>query len=123
MAYPKILREKALAALKKGHTKQEVNAMFGLSNKVLKQWEELEQETGSLEKRPLDRSPRKVDLEALRKYCDENPFATHVEAGLHFNCSERVIRYAKKKLGITRKKRHPTTKSETNRKDKRISKN
>ena len=93
-----------MEALRKGHTKKEVNGMFGLGINTLKSWEELEEETGSLENRPLDRKPRKIDLEKLRKYCEENPFATHIEAGIYFGCSERVIRYAKDKLGITRKK-------------------
>jgi len=112
MAYPTIFRQKALEALRNGHTQTEVNEMFGLSNNVLKNWKELEEETGSLEKRPLNRKPR-IDLDALRKYCEENPFATHIEAGVHFNTNERNIRYAKNLLGITRKKRHRATPSET----------
>ena len=104
MAYPIKMRQKALEALRRGHTKQEVNEMFGLSNNVLKKWEELEKETGSFEKRPLERNPRKVDLEELKKYCEDNPFAAHIEAGLNLGYSEQVIRYTKEKLGITRKK-------------------
>ena len=109
MSYPEKLRERALEALGKGYTKKEVNEMFGLSNNVLKKWEDLEKETGSLKNRPLDRKPRKIDLEELGKYCGEHPFATNIEAGVYFGCSERVVRYAKKKLGITRKKRRPAT--------------
>jgi transposase len=78
--------------------------MFGIGTNTLRDWEKLEKETGSLVNRPLERKPRKINLDELRKYCEENPFATHIEAGLHFNCSERVIRYGKKKLNITRKK-------------------
>jgi len=122
MAYPLILRQKALEALRQGHTKKEVNELYGLSNNVLKKWEKLEQETGSLEKRPLERCPRLIDLDALSEYCKENPFATHIEAGLHFDCSERVIRYAKNLLGITRKKRQPVILNETSKKDKNLSK-
>jgi transposase len=109
MAYPKKMREQALEAVRKGYTKTQVNEMFGLGINTLKSWEKLEEETGSLENRPLDRKSRKINLEELRKYCEENPFATHIEAGIYFDCSERVIRYSKKKLGITRKKRHPAT--------------
>jgi len=109
MAYPQQFRKRALEALRKGHSKTAVNEMLGLSNNTLKEWEKLEEETGTLKNRPLDRKPRKVDLDELRNYCEENPFATHIEAGVHFGCSERVIRYAKKKLGITRKKRHLAT--------------
>jgi len=107
MAYPVQMRKRALEALQKGHTKKEVNEMFGLSKNVLKEWEQLEAEVGSLEKRTLNRKPRKIDLDALKKYCEENPFATHIEAGAHFGCSERVIRYGKNILGITRKKKDP----------------
>lgn len=109
MAYPKIFREKALEALRKGHTKKEVNEMYGLSNNVLKEWEALEKETGSLENRPLTRKFRKIDPDELRKYCEDSPFATHIEVAVHFGCTETAIRKAKKKLGITRKKRQPDT--------------
>ena len=112
MAYPVKFRERALEALRRGRTKKEVNEMFGLSNNVLKEWENLEKETGSLENRPLERKPRKIDLDELRKYCEKKPLATHIEAGVHFGCSERVIRYAKKKIGITRKKRPHATYSQ-----------
>jgi len=107
MAYPLKLREKALTALRKGHSKKEVNEMFELGVNTLKSWEKLENETGSLANRPLDRKPYKIDRDALRKYCNENPFATHKEAAAHFNCDESGIRHAKKALKITRKKRQP----------------
>ena len=42
-------------------------------------------ETGSLEKRPLNRSSVLADIEELKKYCEENSFATHIEAGEHFS--------------------------------------
>lgn len=114
MAYPIIFREKALKAVRNGHTKTTVNEMYGLSNNVLKEWEELEKETGSLENRPLHRKPRKIDREALLQYCEENPLATHIEAAEYFGCSESGIRSAKKVLGITRKKRLPVTEKEMN---------
>ena len=114
MAYPKKMREQALKKLRQGTPRKEINEMFGLGENTLRSWEKLEEETGSLENRPLNRKPG-IDLDELRKYCQKNPFATHVEAGVHFGCSERVIRYAKGILGITRKKRQSTTKNEMNR--------
>lgn len=109
MSYPLKFRERALEALNKGHTKKEVNEMFGLSNNVLKEWEELKKETGSLENRPLNRKPHKINRDELLQYCKENPLATHKEAAVHFNCSESGIRSAKKAIGITRKKTHLAT--------------
>ena len=66
-----------------GPREVEVNEIYGLSNNVLKEWEELEKETGSLEKRPYEHKEHKIDCEKLRKYCEENPFATHTEAVIH----------------------------------------
>ena len=80
------MRERALEALRKGYTKKEVNEMFGFGNNTLKAWEDLEKETGSLENRPLARKQRKIDLDALLKYCEENPFVTHIEAGDQSYC-------------------------------------
>ena len=114
MAYPIKMREKALEALRNGHSKKKVNEMFGLGINTLRNWEKLEQETGSLKNRELDRKPRKIDREELKKYCEKNPFATHKEAAKYFNCDERGIRHAKKAIGITRKKRQNAISSETN---------
>jgi transposase len=122
MAYPVIMRQKALEQLRKGRTKTQVNEMYGLSNNVLKEWEELEAETGSLQPRPIDRKPTKIDREELRKYCKENPLATHKEAAEHFNCSEAGIRKAKKIMGITRKKRQSTTQNETKKNENHLPK-
>ena len=104
MSYPKKMRERALEALRNGATKAEINKLFGLGINTLKSWEKLEEETGSLDNRPLNRKPRKIDRGELRKYCEENPFATHREAAEVFNCNESAIRKAKNILGITRKK-------------------
>jgi transposase len=109
MSYPKEFREKALKAIRKGSTKAEVSEMLGLGNTTLRDWENLEKETGSLENRPLNRKPTKIDNDALRKYCEENPLATHKEAAVYFKCTEGGIRKAKKRLGITRKKRQLPT--------------
>jgi transposase len=109
MAYPVKMREKALEALRSGHSRKEVTKMFGLGINTLRTWENLEKETGSLENRPLERKPYKINRDALRKYCEDNPLATHVEAAAFFKCDERGIRHAKKALGITRKKRQHDT--------------
>ena len=98
------MRERALEALRNGETKTAINKMFGLGINTLKSWEKLEEETKSLANRPLNRKPRKIDRDELRKYIEENPFATHGEAAAVFNCNESAIRKAKDKLGITRKK-------------------
>ena len=122
MAYPKKMREKALTALRNGHSRTQINELYGLSNTTLRDWEILEKETGSLNKRKLDRKPTKIADDALRKYCEENPFATHIEAASHFGCSESGIRKAKKRLNISRKKRRFPTQNVMNKNGKNSTK-
>jgi len=111
MSYPAKLRELALQALLRGHTKVEVNEMFGLGLNTLRDWEKLESETGSLENRPLNRGAYKIDREKLLEYYQENPYSTNKEAAAAFNCSVSGIRSAKKILKITRKKTQFNTQS------------
>ena len=99
------MRERALEALKNGCTKNEVNTMFGLGKNTLKAWEELEKETGSLDKRPLERKPTKIDRAALIEYFKENPEASEADAAIHFNCHKSGIYHAKKACKLTRKKK------------------
>jgi len=106
MAYPRKMREKALEVLKNGYSREEVRKMYGLGAHTLYDWEKLKAETGTLEKRPLERKEYKIDREKLLEYYRENPLSTNKEAASAFNCSVSGIRSAKKVLKITRKKRH-----------------
>lgn len=104
MSYSVDLRERALSAVRNGHTKAEVSEMFGLGVNTLRDWENLEAETGSLENRPLNRTGYKIDREKLVEWYRKNPYSTNKETAIAFNCSVSGIRSAKKVLGITRKK-------------------
>ena len=104
MSYSVDLRERALQAVRNGHSKTKVREKFSLGVNTLRDWEKLEAETGSLENRPLERTGYKIDREELQKWYEENPFATNKETAVAFNCSVSGIRSAKKVLKITRKK-------------------
>ena len=104
MSYSKDIRERALRAVRNGHTKSEVSRMFGLGENTLRDWENLEAETGSLENRPLNRTAYKIDREKLLAWYRENPYSTNKETAIAFHCSASGIRDAKKAMGITRKK-------------------
>jgi transposase len=113
MPYPQKLRERALQAVRNGHTKAEVREMFGLGVNTLRAWETLEAETGSLESRPPTRTAYKIDRERLLAHYRENPYSTNKETADVFNCSVSGIRSAKKVMGITRKKTRSSTLNET----------
>jgi len=118
MSYSTDLRERALQAVRKGHTKAEVREMFGFGINTLRDWENLEAETGSLKDRPRNRTAYKIDREKLLEWYGENPYSTNKETAIAFNCSVSGIRSAKKALGITRKKTQYSTPSETSKNEK-----
>jgi transposase len=121
MAYPEKLRERALQAVRDGHSKAEVREMFGLGTNTLRAWENLEVETGSLKNRELNRSAYKIDREKLLQWYRGNPYSTNKETAIAFNCSVSGIRSAKKILGITRKKTLSNTASATGKSGKSLS--
>jgi len=105
MAYYSLeTRRSALDALSWGHTREEVRKKYHLGSHTLQDWEKLQKETGSLENRPLNRKPRKIDRDELREYYRNNPFAMDIEAAQHFGCTPQGIRDARKASKITRKK-------------------
>ena len=116
MSYSIKLRERALQAVRNGHTKAEVREMFGLGVNTLRDWENLEAKTGSLENRPLNRTAYKIDREKLLEWYRENPYSTNKETAIVFHCSVSGIRSAKKVLGITRKKTQLSTPNATSKK-------
>jgi transposase len=112
------MRERALEAVREGRTKAEVNEIFKLGVNTLKKWEKLEDETGSLEDRPPNRKPRKINREELLEHYRQNPYSTNKETAAIFNCSVSGIRSAKKVLKITRKKTQFNTANEMNKNEK-----
>jgi transposase len=122
MAYSKDLRERALQAVCNGQTKASVSRLLGLGENTISDWEKLEEETGSLENRPLNRKAYKIDREKLVNWYRENPYSTNKETAVEFKCSISGIRSAKKILGITRKKTQFNITNVANKNEKNLSK-
>ena len=122
MSYPAIFRERALQAVRNGYAKTEVIKIFGIGINTLRDWEKLEEETGTLENRKLSRGAYKINREELLEHYRENPYSTNKEASITFNCSVSGIRSAKKVLKITRKKTLSNTRNATSKNEKNLSK-
>ena len=105
MAYSKDLRERVIAYLEEGHTQEETSIIFKVGTTTIKRWLSLLSETGSLEKRPLDRLPRIYDSEKLNAYVEENPNALLKDIAAHFGGSISGADSALKREKITYKKR------------------
>ena len=103
MAYSLDLRKKVIA-YRKAHTLQQTHEIFGISISTILDWENLHEKTGSLEKRALNRSYKKIDPVALSEYVLEFPDAYLHEMGEHFGCSATAVFYALENQNITLKK-------------------
>lgn len=87
-----------------GNSKTKASKLFKVARTTINEWEEILEETGSLEKRKLERSFKKIDPVKLQAYVKEHPDAFLREIAEAFDCNESAIRKAFRRLKITRKK-------------------
>jgi len=112
MAYSEDYRKRTVEFYHEGNTQTKVREIFKVDPKTLLDWE-IRYAAGELKPNyPKTRKSRKLEPDALIAYHEENPDDFLYEIGDHFGCSGEAVRKAFKKLGITRKKRHITTKSD-----------
>lgn len=95
--------------LSKGHTYEEAHAELGVGITTIKLWKRLLNETGSLAKRPLERSAKIFHSEALQTYVSEHPDATLSEIADYFGGSTSGAFDALSREGITFKKKNLST--------------
>ena len=88
-----------------GHTIRETASVFKISKTTIESWESLFAETGSLEKRPLNRTFKKIDPEKLKAYVNEHVSDTLNEIAKHFDCSIHAVDQSLRKHKITYKKK------------------
>ena len=111
MSYSKDLRERVIAYLQAGHTQEETSIIFKVGTTTIKNWLALLSETGSLDKRPLDRSPSKFETEKLNTYIEENPNALLKDIAKQFGGTATGAFHALNREKITLKKRQYTTRN------------
>jgi transposase len=105
MAYSIDLRERVITHLQAGHTQEETSILFKVGTTTIKNWLALLSETGSLEKRPLNRAAPKFESEKLNTYIEENPNALLKDIAAHFGGTISGADTALKREKITYKKR------------------
>jgi transposase len=104
MSYSKDLRERVLAYHAEGQTIEKTSEVFKVGTTTIKAWKKLLSETGNVDKKELNRSPRKFESEKLRAYIDENPEATLAEIAKEFGGSKSGAFDALEREKITFKK-------------------
>ena len=105
MAYSVDLRNRVIDFIKEGNTQERASIIYKVGTSTIKRWLALLSETGSLEKRPLDRSASKFETEKLNAYIEENPNALLKDIASHFGGTISGADTALKREKITYKKR------------------
>jgi len=105
MAYSVDLRSRVVDFVKEGNTQEQASLIFKVGTATIERWLALLSETGSLEKRQLNRKAPKFESEKLQSYIEENPDALLKDVAEHFNGSITGAFYALEREKITLKKR------------------
>jgi transposase len=86
--------------------------VFDVHYNTVKGWVKKYQETGDCMPRArVSTSRRKLDLEALRQDVQSAPSSFQSERASRFGVTQSMISKALAKMGITRKKKRPTTRN------------
>ena len=104
MAYSVDLRKKVMNYIDRGNSIRKTSEVFTVGTTTIKEWKKLRTETGTLEKRPLERKSSKICPDRLVAYINEHPESFLAEIAEIFQCTPQAVFYALKRLGITRKK-------------------
>jgi transposase len=113
MAYSKDLRERVIEYIKEGNTQEKTSAIFKVDKSTIKRWLKLQKETGSLEKKELEREAAKFKSTELNEYNEKNPNALLKDIAQYFGGSISGAFYALEREKITLKKKRFTIKKET----------
>jgi putative transposase len=114
MAYSVDLRSRVIGFINKGNTQQKASVIFSVGTSTITRWLSLVSETGSLDKRPLNRTASKFKSEELNSYIEENPDALLKDIAGHFGGSITGAFHALNRGKITLKKKSLFTKKEMN---------
>ena len=105
MAYSKDYRQLILCKLEEGYSIQQLAEEYQISTNTIQRWKKFP------ERKKRQFTPTKIDDELLRADVDAHPDDYQHERARRFNCSQRAIGIALKRIGITQKKELNTSKS------------
>jgi Transposase len=101
------LRKVYLRMKKLGSSAVEIAAATGVKIRNVYNWDKLSEEELLVEPNKSTRKPT-FDIEALKQYITDNPFAFNIEIGKVFRKHKNTIQYWRSKLGFKRKKAKTT---------------
>ena len=118
MAYSKDLRERVIKYVQAGNPKKEAAKIFCVGEKTIRNWITLLEDTGSLEKRPLERTAPIFESKRLCEFMEENPNALLADIAEHFGGSITGAYYALEREKITLKKKKFSTENDVRKNEK-----
>lgn len=98
MAYSNDFRQQVLRQLQEGKTYRQLSIEYNISTRTIQNWRD------NPNRKVRTSYTRKIDLEQLRQDVKDYPDAFQRERAVRFNCSDRAISKALKRLHLTRKK-------------------
>ena len=120
--YSKDLRQKVIAAVDRGERKTDVSRMFNISRNTLNLWLARQAETGSCRSKERVTKPKtKInDWEKFREFIKQYGEKTQIETAKLWGegVTQQNISDARKKIGVSRKKRVMDIEKEMNSNDK-----
>ena len=103
MAYSSDYRQMILTKLKEGASFRELAEEYQLSPTTIQRWKK------NPERKTRIFEPRKIDNDLLKADVRAYPDAYQWERAMRFNCSQKSISRALKRVGITQKKDSDTS--------------
>ena len=113
MAYGVDFRDCVIRNIESGMSWRDAAKTFNISTGSISKWLNNLSRTGNVtDVARKEYKPKKINSEMLLEELNKAPDATLQELSTHFSCSENSIWKRLKKLGITRKKKQRSTRSE-----------
>ena len=105
MAYSKDYRQMILSKLAEGDSVRQLAEEYQLSTNTIQRWKTYP------ERKSCKSTPNKIDDDKLRADVETYPDDYQYERARRFNCTQRGIGIALKRIGITQKKDANSSKS------------
>lgn len=109
MAYSHDLRKKALDYIENGGSKVLAGQIFGVTVQTLINWVKRKKQGNLAPDTTKKRAPQKLETEKLKMYIENHPDKYLREIAEEFGVTITAVFYACKRLKITLKKRHLST--------------
>lgn len=98
MAYSQDYRQMILSKLEAGTTYRELASEYNISTRTIQNWKK------QPERKIVTTRKGKIDMELLRQDVEQYPDHYQRERAVRFNCTQRAIGIALRRLKITQKK-------------------